>query len=252
MARLESPAIVVRKMDFRETSRLLRLFTREMGAFTVLAKGAHRPRSAFLGLLDLFHLVEARISSDPRREIQILTRARLTRAHQGLGRSPARTACASYLVEAANAALPDGRPDPALFDLLASGLYLVERFPLGRLGLAVLAWETRFLDTLGQGFVLDSCPACGGPQEERNGLRAFSVAEGGALCPRHRPGTDHQWVPTGVIDLLRDFRRLPAPGLARLDPPKELVERTADLVRGGIRYRLEKELRSEKVMRSLT
>ena len=114
MGKLKTPAIILRKMDFRETSRLIHLFTREKGSLTVLAKGAHRPKSPFLGVLDLFHLVDATIACKPEREIQTLTSALLQQGHQGLGHSPLRLACASYLLEAAGAALPEGRPDKAL------------------------------------------------------------------------------------------------------------------------------------------
>ena len=49
-------AIVVRLVDFSETSQVVTLFTREFGKIGALAKGAHRQKGPFDSALDLLTL----------------------------------------------------------------------------------------------------------------------------------------------------------------------------------------------------
>ncbi len=55
-------ALVWKRTDYRESSRLITLITAERGKLPTLAKGAHRSGSQCLGRIDLFNLVEVKIS----------------------------------------------------------------------------------------------------------------------------------------------------------------------------------------------
>jgi DNA repair protein RecO (recombination protein O) len=63
----KSPAIVLRVVDWSETSSVVTLFTREFGKVRGLAKGARRPKGPFESALDLLavcRVVFIRKSSD--------------------------------------------------------------------------------------------------------------------------------------------------------------------------------------------
>jgi len=250
--KLTTPSIVMRKYDFRETSRILRLFTREAGILSALAKGAHRPKSKFLGALDLFFLLDTNLAISPQREIQLLTSASVLESHPRFAREPNRLACAAHLVEAAGLALPEGRPDPDLFDLLASGLSLIEKFPLAKLNLAVLAWKTRFLDTIGQGFNLNACPECGTPLPRAGGKLAFSITAGGPLCLTHREGKEVSWLPRRLLDLLLTFRQARATSLAQLRIDPEDQRSLSHILQAALEFRLESRLRTTGPMLALS
>ncbi len=251
MARITTPAIVMRKLDFRETSLLTWLFTREGGRLSALAKGAYRPRSPFLGTLDLFFHLEVDLAVKPAREIQLLTRARVVDPHRGLARHPLRLAGAACLVEESLKALPEGRKDPALFDLLAAGLTLMEKFPLERILLARRAWETRFLDLLGFGFSLERCAACGLLLPEGGEEVFFSASAGGCLCPDHARGSRARKVNRGVLALFRAFRTARAPLLARLPLAPQDFHVVSALLDQALEERLETRLLSPPVLGSL-
>jgi len=248
---LTTPALVMRKLDFQESSLLVWLFTRRAGRLTALAKGAYRPRSRFLGALDLFLHLEVDLAVHPKREIQILTGARVLDAHRGLAASPLRLAGASCLVEEALRVLPEGREDPPLFDLLAAGMTLMERFPKERIQLARRAWETRFLDLLGLGFSLDRCAACGEPLPRGRGELLFSIQAGGCLCPDHARGNRAVKIHRGVRNLFQAFRTARAPQLARLPVASEDFRRAAALLDQALEMRLETRLLSAPILASL-
>src|SRR5205085_4744927 len=75
----KATAIVLRTIDFSETSAIVTLLTREFGKISALAKGARRPKGPFESALDLLGLVRIvflRKSSDA---LDLLTEAKLER-----------------------------------------------------------------------------------------------------------------------------------------------------------------------------
>lgn len=250
MGRITSPAIVMRKMDFGESSRIVRLFTRKEGLFSALAKGAHRRKSKFIGALDLFSTVDATIEIKTARELQLLYDADLTKSHRNLAFDPIRLTAASILVETAEAALPQGRPDKDLFDLLDSGLTLMERFPTNRIILAVCAWQTRFLEVLGQGFNLQGCALCGKPLIEMGDLLLFSPIQGGLICNTH--GNQGEVASKEVLKLLTLFQSASASQLAALSFHWIALSQVSDILEKATSHWLEKKIKSIQVLRKMS
>jgi len=190
-------AIVLKRSDFRESSRIVTCLTREHGRLVGLAKGAHRPDSPFLGRLDFLNEVLATFSAD-RGGLRLLERAELVRERRAL-RQATRFLAASHLAQLCDFALPDDRPDPAVFDLLVGGLNLLERCPLAAIGRVVLGLELRLLACLGALPDLDHCAACGAPLGEA-AFRQHDTP--GLVCRTHAP-PPRQAVSGQVLGLLR-------------------------------------------------
>ena len=252
MPRLTTNSIVLRRMDFSESSLIVWLFTKELGRISVIAKGAHRPRSSFMGALDIFHLLESQVSYTRNRDIQVLVSARVIDPHTGIGRSPLRLAAASWIMEEAALSLPPGRRDEDLFGLLSSGLGLVEKFPENLLELAIRAWELRFLQILGCGFSLWRCSLCGRPVREKRGFFFFSGKLGGTLCQSHSGETGEVLKVAGrflvVMDLLR---RGSAREFSRIDPKGKDFRLASIIVENGVDRALETARKAPRIFRML-
>src|SRR5690606_28430132 len=79
MSSEKTDAIVIRLVEFSESSAVVTLFTRDFGKISGLAKGARRPKSAFESALDLLavcRIVFLHKSSDA---LDLLTEAKLER-----------------------------------------------------------------------------------------------------------------------------------------------------------------------------
>ena len=84
MPAVVTEAIVLHAFDYLETSRILRLLTREAGVQSVLARGARRSRKRFGSAMDLFAQGIAEIHVRPNRDLQTLGALDITRARAAL------------------------------------------------------------------------------------------------------------------------------------------------------------------------
>ena len=181
MPLLETPAIVLSALRYSETSKIVRLATREFGVQSAIAKGALRPRSRFGAALQLLSEGQAQYLSKEHRELHVLAAFDLQLLHVGLAADLARYATASALAEVMLRFAP-ADPHPDSYDRFRDALHALEAAPgneVEALGLRVL-WH--LVSVLGFAPSLDACVRDGTLLPEEGAL-PFSTREGGALCP---------------------------------------------------------------------
>jgi DNA repair protein RecO (recombination protein O) len=210
MPLLVTPAIVLSALRYSETSKIVRLATREAGVQSAIAKGALRPKSRFGAALQLLSEGQAQLLTKEHRELHILTAFDLQQLHIGLAADLARYATASALAEVMLRFAPSD-PHPESYDIFRDALGALEAAPapeVEALGFRVL-WQ--LVSVLGFAPSLDACVRDGTllPAE---GALPFSTREGGALCPACAAQHD-------ATELPPDAR---ADLVALLDPEAEL------------------------------
>jgi DNA repair protein RecO (recombination protein O) len=93
---LATDAVVLHAFDYMESSRIVRLATRETGVVSVLARGVRRAKSRFGGSLDLYTGGVAQLIVRSGRDLQSLTAFDVTRSRHQLAASlPRFTAAAA-------------------------------------------------------------------------------------------------------------------------------------------------------------
>ncbi len=121
MALVSDRAIVLRRLDYSETSQILALFTREHGQVRVIAKGIKRStRSRFavgIDLLELGHVTWSARADRPQ-NLAILTEWKQVDAFVGLREQLERLHAAQYAAEITAELTIDRDPHPTLFDHL--------------------------------------------------------------------------------------------------------------------------------------
>lgn len=233
MPQLDTPAIVLSAIRYSETSKIVRLATREHGVQSAIAKGALRPRSRFGAALQTLSEGQARLLVREHRELHVLGAFDLLRLHAGLAGDLERYASASALAEVMLRFAP-ADPHPQSYDLLRDALSLLEVAPPGELealGFRVL-WQ--LVSTLGFAPELDACVLDGTVLTAEGGL-AFSTREGGALCPACAAGHGATQLP---VEARADLHALmnPSARLPRLD--RRHAESHRRLLARYVRYHL--------------
>jgi DNA repair protein RecO (recombination protein O) len=210
MASEKSSAIVLRLVEFSETSLIVTMFTRDFGKVTALAKGARRPKGPFESALDLLALVRIvflRKSSDV---LDLLTEAKLDRRFRAAGRDLSRLYAGYYVAELLAELTDTHDPHPELFDAANQALLALD----GNVSptTTVLWFELLALGQVGHAPTLDQCAACGREVEvgsaDSNIRVPFGLLAGGLLCNACRSG-QRQVVSVSVaaIHTLRLFSR---------------------------------------------
>ncbi len=195
--------IVIRAVDFSETSQIVTLFTREHGKLSGIAKGGRRPKGSFESALDLLALVRIvflRKSSDA---LDLLTEAKLLRRFRPFGRDLFGLYVGYYVAELLDALTEDYHPNGPLFDLAEETLALLADGEEPRRLLA--RFELQLLFHLGLAPSLEQCADCGAAVAA-TGKTALGLLDGGVLCDRCKQGKRHVAVVHGGT--LRTMRQL--------------------------------------------
>lgn len=179
---LATDAVVLHVFDYLESSRIIRLATREAGVVSVIARGARRPRSRFGSALDLFTGGAAQLAVKPGREMQTLTGWEAVRVRHQLGTSLERFTAAAALAELALRFTGDV-PNPDAYDALVRALDTVQAAEPTEAAGAAVAGAWRMVAELGFSPAVDECASCHAelaPDE----AAPFSHVAGGVLCRR--------------------------------------------------------------------
>ncbi len=181
----KATALVLRVVEFSETSSIVTLFTREFGKIHGLAKGARRPKGPFESALDLLALCRILFLRKSPGTLDLLTEAKLLQRFRPRGRDLSNLYAGYYVAELLSELTHDYDPHPELFDVVCETLAgIAEPGP-------VRMWLVRFgltaLRLLGHLPSLDQCVECGRPVEPA-GRVAFGLITGGVLCGECKAG----------------------------------------------------------------
>ncbi len=182
MSLVVTDAIVLHAFDYLESSRILKLVTREAGVRSVLARGARRSKKRFGSALDLYAQGAAEVQMKTGRDLDTLSDFDVVRARPQLAEQMSRFAGASAIAELTLSFAREAA-DPGLFDAVEWALDAIGVAPPDEARTATLAGAWRILRELGVAPTVDNCAECGAVVDA-DAQAMFSHPAGGTLCDR--------------------------------------------------------------------
>lgn len=185
MAAEKTLAIVLRTIEFSESSYIVTLYTPDFGRVSALAKGAKRPKSPFESALDLLticRVVFLRKTSDG---LDLLTEARLEHRFRAAATSLSRLYGAMYIAELLLAWTDHCDINPSLFWLSHNAIRRIDDSQ--SVPKTLLHYEIRSLQLLGLLPSLQFCVECGATIDSTR-RAAFGIQAGGVLCDSCKRG----------------------------------------------------------------
>lgn len=149
------PAFILHGRDFRDTSRLLDVFSLDYGRVTLVAKGARSSRSKLQGVLEPFSPLL--VSWSGKGDVQTLTGAETVKSSISL--SGKKVMSGYYINELLQRLMTTHDPHPELFEAYRTTL---EHFNIGDDEIVLRLFEKKMLLEIGYALILDS--------ESENGL----------------------------------------------------------------------------------
>jgi DNA repair protein RecO (recombination protein O) len=190
--------------DYLESSRILKLVTREAGVRSVLARGARRSKRRFGSALDLYAQGTAELEIKVGRELDTLSGFDVTRSRPQLGAQLARFIGASAIAELTLRFARDA-VDPGLFDAVVTALDDIGAATPDRTRDVTLSGAWRVLYELGVAPTIDNCADCHAAIDPTVAA-LFSHPSGGTLCPRcGRLARSGRTLPPEARAALRDW-----------------------------------------------
>ena len=208
--RLTTPAWVLRRVRWSESSLILSLYSLDSGRMSAMARGALRPDSRFAGCLELFSGVEVSVSRRDGRELDTLTEASLTEPSSSLRGDPLAFAFAGLWSEWVMALFVGNEPSQTAFHLTGDVFRL--------LGSGAPGWPVvcsgveRLLRLSGLRLETERCTRCGGPAGSK---AAWNHSSGGAVCSACAAGHGDTAIAPGILEFLRMCQKTPLPGVSR-------------------------------------
>ena len=185
----QTEALVLRTVDFSESSLVLTLFSRNFGKIQALAKGGRRLKNPFESALDLMtHIL---VTFIPKRgdALDLLTESKLVRRFRPTQENYDGMYAGLYLIELLNEMTIEQEPMPELFDAAVETL---TQLITGKSVMPTLMrFEWQLLELTGHFPSLDYCVHCDAEIDHTARRIAFAHLDGGVVCPNCRPVMQH-------------------------------------------------------------
>ncbi len=170
--------IILKSYDYGDSSRIVRLFTRDMGLISFMAKGAKRNKSRTLNLTEPF--VEGEFNLNEGKTMYYIKDGEIVNSHLGLRKSIQYLTCANYMVEIMEQVLIDDS-DENLYDLFSAAINACEKSEKVFLPRIMSAFLMKLVSILGFRPTLGRCVNCG---KMLDSFR-FDLEQGGMICEAH-------------------------------------------------------------------
>ncbi|MCC9644782.1 DNA repair protein RecO [Rhodopirellula sp. JC740] len=189
MANHSTTAIVLRTVEFSETSLIVTLLTKDLGRISALAKGARRLKGPFEGSLDLLSVCAISLIDKPGDALDLLTESKLRRRFRGAQRSLERLHAGYYIAEMLRLMIDDDDPHRELFDMTLAAMGMIDGD--GPVAKTLLAFDAQCLRLLGHAPSTQQCTVCGRAVQRQRRRASFSLIGGGVVCETCRPSQTH-------------------------------------------------------------
>jgi DNA repair protein RecO (recombination protein O) len=231
MARItSSEAVVLQTRPYRETSKLVTVFTRDWGKVQLQAKGARRPRSKFGAALEVASLIRIIFYRTERKHIYTLSDAEIIEDLRDMRDRQEHLRAALVAAEFTNRNFEWEAPNSRVFRLLRETLAVLQSFSGDPL-VPAYVFMFKVAEALGYAPQLDHCVSC-----RRTKAAAFAPRLGGLLCARcvgQEPDAIRVDLP--ILRQLRSFRGASIGQNARQGAGPQML----DLVHRYLQYHIE-------------
>lgn len=179
---INSEAIVLRKIDYGETSLICTLFTKEAGKVTIIAKGAKKPKNPIGHILEPINILDVNFYNKPSRNIQILKEASISKNFQNIRNNYEKILYSLIFIEYIDRVTRFENQEPIIFRLIKSVLVNLDSNHVPN-QLIYIFFCYQLTTQLGFMIEYRFCDQCHRPLK----ASIFNIRKGGLCCKKCLP-----------------------------------------------------------------
>ena len=241
---LHEKAIVLRCVDYGDSSQIATVFTENCGKKGIIAKGVKRKKAPYQGTLEISNYLSIVFYQKPAGQLAILKEWELLTHFPGLRQNLTHLFIACYCIEQVAELTEPDDANPKLFKLLRYALLkLGQNCPAQNL---IVYWQWFCLKLLGLAPPLGRCLKCA---QTIQGISFFSMT-GESYCPscRHYAKSDLVKLSGTALEKLRSLVNAPGERWQDIQLPDTEYRELFLAFRWYVRSILNKELRMTRYL----
>lgn len=243
----KTQALVLRKMDFRETSLIADFYTREFGKVSGLLKGIRTEPKKFASTVELFSLNEIIFYRKRNSSLHLVSACDGRESFSSIRQDITKTGIASLMMEFIGAVMQQEDKNSEVFDLALCCLN--ELAVTTNPDKINTIFKIKMLSLSGFKPHFDSCVSC---SERLLGESRFSLMLGGLLCPQcARKDVSARGIFRGTIATILYIERNDFKANVNLGLNPQVKRELCMILNAFLHFHLEKELKSQRVINTL-
>lgn len=166
--------IIIKTQDYRETHKIVTVFSEKHGKFTAIAHGAKKTNSRMAAITQPFIYVDFLVYFS--RGLSTIQQGEIIHSYRGIRESIEKTTYASYIAELTDKTIPSREPDAYIFNQFKRTLSWISEHQDAMI--PIIMYELKVFQRGGFAPIVDHCVLC----NRSNLIKVFSIVEGGLLC----------------------------------------------------------------------
>lgn len=236
--------IVLRTQDYGESHKLITIFSKNIGKFTAIARGAKKPKSRMASVTQPF--IEGQFLTYISRGLSTIQQAEIENSHRNIREDIVKTIYASYIGEMTTQVLEEKAQELYIYDQFIRTLEWIEIEADPRI--PVMMYELKLFQKAGFAPIVTGCANCG----TKENLSGFSIGEGGLICTQCRHRDPHSVsLPPNVLRLFPLFLQVGLEQVGTISLKEESITLLRQILDAYYDYYGGYQLKSRKLLKSI-
>lgn len=252
MSRFKIEAFVIRTTRMAESSRVVTLYSREVGKVKAVAKGVGRPKSKMSGSIELFNLIEGVLYKKETADLGTLSSASVLQDFKEMVADSRKFGFGSAWCEILDKTSHAEEAQPKTFALTLDYLETLNESKPDICGLLFWSGMIKLLEIEGYAPRLDRCVSC--RMDKVSGKLMVSLSRGGLVCTKcAESGELIIALSEKVLALLRRMESESLSEISQMTHDKKIGKEAAEVIMAFATYHLglPRNLKSFKFLESL-
>ncbi len=238
----QSRGIILKQRDFKDSDKLLSIFTEKEGKVSAIAKGVKKPKSSLRACVQPF--CHSYLYLNRSQNLGLVTQGKLLDFYGDSRQDLERALYCLYMMELLDKSLLEHVPLVGLYHTLVAVLEAINEQGLNPL--FIRYFESQLLVNLGYKPELKQCVACG---RQPSGEFCFSLAEGGLICRSCMAESEYKMGLSGeTVGLLRLLTEGSLPALTRVKASPAGLKQLELLLEKYMEYHLERRFKMKNTI----